>query len=380
MIATLASVVAQGRAQRSIETRFAGADVRIGGDRPWDIRVHDERVYRSVLLAGSLGLGDAYVAGWWDCAALDECFTRLLRAGLDEARWSPADWWIELRARLANRQRPSRAREVAHRHYDRDGELHRAMLGDERVYSCGYWARATTLAEAQTAKIDLVCRKLGLRPGQRVLDIGCGWGEAARHAAQRYGVEVVGVTVSAAQAEAARERCRGLPVTIIEDDYRALGGRFDRILSIGMFEHVGPRNYRTYLRVARRLLTDDGLFLLHTIGGNRTAATIDLWIDRHVFPNAVLPSAAAIASAAEGLFVIEDWHGFGPDYDRTLMAWHERLMAAWDGLGAAYDERARRRWRYYLLTCAASFRARKNQLWQIVLSPRGVVGGYAAVR
>ena len=380
MLLTLTHAVRPRGARRFLEDALAAVDIRLDGGRPWDVRVHDERALRRILFDGSLGLGESYVEGWWDCAELDGFFTRLLRGRLDERRWLPRDWLIEVASRLINRQKPSRVRQVARRHYDLDPALYRAMLGDERIYSCGYWRQAATLEQAQAAKIDLVCRKLGLQPGMRVLDIGCGWGAAARHAAMAYGVEVVGITISHVQALVARERCRGLAVEIHEQDYREVQGRFDRIFSIGMFEHVGQRNYRTYMATARRCLRDDGLFLLHTIGANHSCASIDAWLDRYIFPNAVIPSARWLTAAAEGLFVIEDWHGFGCDYDRTLMEWHRRLEDSWSRLEAPYGEEARRLWRYYLLSCAGSFRARKNHLWQLVLSPQGVPGGYVAVR
>jgi len=248
------------------------------------------------------------------------------------------------------------------------------------IYSCGYWQDATTLDAAQEAKLDLVCRKLGLAPGMRVLDIGCGWGGTAKFAAERYGVSVVGATVSAEQARHARTLCAGLDVEILLEDYRALRGTFDRVLSIGMFEHVGVKNYATFMRAVRARLADDGLFLLHTIGANRSTRKNDPWTERYIFPNSMLPSARQIAAAVEGVFVLEDWHGFGPDYDRTLMAWHANVERAWPDLPARYDERFRRMWRYFLLSSAGGFRARQNQLWQLVLSPHGVPGGYRAPR
>jgi cyclopropane-fatty-acyl-phospholipid synthase len=362
-----------------IGSELAKADIRLDGDRPWDLRVRDERCLRRMLSDGSLGLGESFVDGWWECDDLSDFFTRLLRARLDEANAAPR-LLPSLALRVLNPQRPSRVHEVADRHYNLDPDLFRAMLGDDCVYSCGYWARAATLEEAQTAKIDLVCRKLRLAPGMRVLDIGCGWGAAARHAASRYGVEVTGITISSEQAEAARRRCHGLPVDIRLQDYRAVQGRFDRIFSIGMFEHVGPRNYVTFMRKVRSCLADDGLFLLHTIGADRTADSLDAWLDRYIFPNAVIPSARLLTAATEGSFVIEDWHAFGPDYDRTLMEWHRRLEASWPRFGEHYTPPARRIWRYYLLSCAASFRARRNHVWQLLLSPHGTPGGHEPVR
>lgn len=380
------------RLRRRVEELLAGADVRLDGERPWDLRVHRLELFSRVLAGGSLALGEAYMDGWWDCPRLDELFARVLRAELGRCipwwkRWREAPGFLA--AVLANPQSRRRAFRVGEHHYDIGNDLYRAMLGRLMVYSCGYWQTgATTLDEAQEAKLDLVCRKLGLEEGQRVLDVGCGWGGTARFAAERYGAEVVGLTVSQRQVDHGRELCAGLPVELRLQDYRDLrperDGRFDRILSLGMFEHVGRKNYRTFFRVARRMLADDGLFLLHTIGGNRSVRRTDAWIDRYIFPGSMLPSPVQVTRAAEDLFVLEDWHNFGADYDRTLTAWHENFERAWNddatGLAERYGERFRRMWRYYLLSCAGSFRARKNQLWQLVLSPRGRPGGYRAPR
>jgi cyclopropane-fatty-acyl-phospholipid synthase len=254
------------------------------------------------------------------------------------------------------------------------------MLGERLIYSCGYWKNASILEGAQEAKLDLVCRKLGLRPGMRVLDIGCGWGGTAKFAAERYQVEVVGITVSEQQAKFGKELCRRLPVDIRLQDYRNIEETFDRILSIGMFEHVGYKNYTTFMRIVRNCLKDRGLFLLQTIGGIRSVTRNDPWIERYIFPNSMLPSAKQICSAIEGVFVLEDWHSFGPDYDKTLMEWFRNFHENWDILKEYYNERFYRMWKYYLLSCAGSFRARKNELWQIVLSANGVPGGYRSMR
>lgn len=356
------------------------AGVSIDGERPWDMRVHDSRTFARALGRGSLGLGEAYMDGWWDCPRLDQLFDRLLRANLDRSVRPRTLLWHALKGRLMNVQAPRRAFEIGRHHYDVGNDLYERMLDRRMTYSCGYWAGAADLDEAQEAKLDLVCRKLDLRPGQRVLDIGCGWGGAAAFAAERYGVEVVGVTVSEQQVHYAAERFGHLPVEVRLQDYRNVDETFDRIFSIGMFEHVGHKNYRTFFEVARRCLKPDGLLLLHTIGGNRSTTRTDPWIAKYIFPNSMLPSAAQITRACEGLFVLEDWHAFGADYDPTLMAWHDRFERAWPDLADRYGERFRRMWRYYLLSCAGSFRARKNQLWQLVLSPHGIRGGYRAPR
>jgi len=360
------------------------AGIHPGGGGTVDPLIHDERFFARVLSQGSLGLGESYMDGWWDVPSLDGMIVELLRARLDQRVPGWASRLDDLRAWFLNLQTARRAPEVGKRHYDIGNDLFHKMLGRRMVYSCGYWREAGDLDAAQEAKLDLVCRKLGFRPGMHVLDIGCGWGEALAFAARRYGVSGVGVTISREQADYARQLCAGLPVEIRLQDYRELHERFDRVFSIGMFEHVGMRNYRSYFEVARRCLADepatgDGLFLLHSICSNQSLRHTDPWIERYIFPNSMLPSAAQIAGALEGEFVIEDWHGFGTDYDLTLRAWRDNIESAWDQL-PGYGERFRRMWRFYLAASMATFRTRRAQLVQLVLSPRGVPGGYIAPR
>lgn len=357
------------------------ADIKINGDRPWDMIVHNDKLYGRVLREGSLGLGEAYMEGWWDCAALDEFFSKLLRADLD--RKIRQNWhtvWSLIKAKLMNLQSKSRAFEVGKRHYDLGNDLFKAMLDSHMIYSCAYWRHARSLDQAQEKKLDLICKKLELKPGMKVLDIGCGWGGFARHAAEKYGVNVVGITISKEQIGLAQEYCKGLPIEIRLQDYRDLNEIFDRIVSIGMFEHVGHKNYKTFMSVVHRCLKDDGLFLLHTIGGNTSTTTADTWITKYIFPNGMLPSMAHITDASEGLFIVEDWHNFGADYDKTLMSWFGRFDRSWDTLKARYDDRFYRMWKYYLLSCAGLFRSRGAQLWQLVMSKRGKSGGYLSIR
>ncbi len=364
----------------TVERLLSLADVRIDGDRPWDIQVHDEAMYARVLAEGALGLGESYMDGWWDSESVDQFFQHILSATL-EAKVRPGSELPSLvKARLLNLQKRTRAYQIGERHYDIGNNLFRRMLDPLMIYSCGYWKDAASLQEAQEAKLDLVCRKLGLQPGMSVLDIGCGWGGTAKFAAERYGVDVVGITISKEQAKLAEDTCRGFPVEIRLQDYREVDETFDRILSIGMFEHVGTKNYRTYMRVVRGSLKDDGLFVLHTIGGNRSVSRTNAWTERYIFPNSVLPTARQIATAIEGLFVLEDWHNFGPDYDKTLMCWFRNFDDAWEELRAPYGDRFYRMWKYFLLSSAGSFRSRAAQLWQIVLAPKGVAGGYRSVR
>ncbi len=359
------------------------AGVALNGPNPWDPRIHREEFYDKVLGKWSLGLGESYMDGDWDCDQLDEFFTRILRAQLDlkAPGLLKLQLWLEmLRHRLFNLQSRSRAFQVGERHYDVGNDLFEAMLDPLMIYSCGYWARARTLAQAQLDKLDLICRKLELRAGETLLDIGCGWGGLARFAAEHYQVSVVGVTVSKEQQQLAQERCRGLPVEIALCDYRDLRGQFDKIVSVGMFEHVGPKNYATYFAGVTRLLKMEGLFLLHTIGSAIPAQKTDEWIDRYIFPNGHLPSLKDIGATLKPGLQLEDWHNFGHDYDRTLMAWHARFEQAWPDLRARYGERFYRQWRYYLLCCAGLFRAGEGRLWQLVLSRRERQAEYRSLR
>ena len=373
-------------AYRDYIGQLAGvADIKINGDRPWDIHVHDERTYQRIISHGSLGAGEAYMKGWWDCESLDEMFTRILATGINEAVETRGVLKLVIAARLQNLQTPKRSIDVAQKHYNISPNLYADMLDERMIYSCGYWANATTLNEAQEHKLDLVCRKLRLEPGMEVLDIGCGWGGAAKFAAERYGVKVTGITISSEQGATAKAVCKGLPVNIVVDDYRTLRGKYDAIFSIGMFEHVGYKNYETYFDVVSHLLKPDGLFLLHSIGTNLSVTMTDPWIERYIFPNSMLPSAAQITAAYEKKFVMEDWHNFGPDYDTTLMQWHKNFVEAWDNGFAdeysdEYDDEFFRMWNYYLLSSAGSFRSRANQLWQILFSANGIRGGLESVR
>ncbi len=348
------------------------ADVEVNGPDPWDFQVHDPRVYDRIVSESSLGLGEAYVDGWWDTPSIDQFICRVLLADLDQK--VTGNWKIALtvlRSRLFNLQSRSRAFEVGEKHYDLGNDLYRAMLDRRLNYTCAYWKNAASLDEAQEAKLDLVCRKIGLKPGMRVLEYGCGWGAFARYAAECYGVEVLGVTVSKEQVALGMELCRGLPVELRLQDYREVQGKFDAVISIGIMEHVGYKNYKTYLEAVDRNLKEDGIAFIHTIGGNETTTRGEPWSEKYIFPNGMLPSIAQLGAAMESKFVMEDWHNIGPNYDRTLMAWAANFETAWPELKQKYGERFYRMWRYYLLSSAGAFRARHQQLWQIVLTRRG---------
>jgi len=364
------------------------AGIQINGNNPADIHIKDERLYNRLLKSPDLGLGETYMDGWWECNQLDQFFFQLLRADLEniirrDKRFLHSLLRHKLRSfltQLFNFQTKSRARQVGRKHYDLGNDLFQAMLDKRMNYSCGYWKNSMTLDEAQEAKLELICQKLQLKPGMRVLDIGCGWGSFAKYAAEKYQVHVVGVTISKQQAAYAKQSCQHLPIEIRLQDYRELNETFDRICSIGMFEHVGHKNYRTFMQVAHRCLAENGLFLLHCIGNNISTTLANEWIAKYIFPNGHLPSIQQISRSFEGLFVMEDWHNFGADYDKTLMAWHYNFKQHWPTLKQHYDERFYRMWTYYLLVSAGAFRARDIQLWQVVLAKNGVLGGYQSLR
>ena len=360
---------------------ISSTDIKINGSNPWDITVHNEDFYNRIMQQGSLGLGESYMDGWWDCPSIDQLCFKVLDAQLDKKitfTWPLLFAFIK--AKLINLQSKERAFEVGQHHYDLGNDLFEVMLDPLMIYSCGYWKNAHNLAQAQEDKLDLICKKLQLKPGMTLLDIGCGWGGLAYYAAKKYGVTVTGITISKEQAQLAQERCKNLPVKILLQDYRDLQTTFDRIVSVGMFEHVGSKNYKEFMQIAHRCLNKDGLFLLHTIGGNSAATAGDPWITKYIFPNGMLPSLCQIGDAFEGLFIMEDWHNFSADYDKTLMAWFKNFDSNWHTIKSHYDNYFYRMWKYYLLSCAGLFRARQAQLWQIILSKDGVAGGYNSIR
>lgn len=370
----------------TIEKLLSKADVTLNGPNPWDIQVHNDAFYDRVFAGGSLAVGESYMDGWWDAEALDELISRILGAKLkNEVGKNLETLFYIAKSKLFNQQSRSRAFQVGEEHYDVGNELYERMLDKRMTYTCGYWSgtpRAQTLDEAQEAKLDLVCRKIGLKKGDTVLDIGGGWGSFAQFAYENYGAETVAITISKEQADLGRARTKNMPIEIRVQDYRDLSAeeQFDHVVSLGMFEHVGYKNYTTYMDVVRSVLKDGGTFLLHTIGSSVTGKTGDPWIDKYIFPNGKLPSIAQIGHAIEQRFVMEDWHNFGLDYDKTLQAWRANFERAWPEIKEHYNDRFYRMWWYYLSASMATFRVRNSHLWQIVLSKNGIPGGYTSVR
>ena len=356
------------------------AGIPVNSHEPWSIHVYNEKLWDRVMSQHQLGMAEAYMDGWWECQEIDVMLTKLLSADvMSFLKLTPSVFAHAAKSTLLNRQTKKLAADNAKHHYNIGNDLYSRMLDSEMIYSCAYWKGAKTLAEAQFAKLDLICRKLELEPGMRVLDVGSGWGGFLRHAVTHYGVIATGISPADNQINLARQKSEGLGITFIQQDYRDLEGEFDRIVTVGMMEHVGPKNLGTFFDKCDSLLASDGMMLHHTISSNLSKHVTDPFFDRYIFPGGVLPSLAQISAAVENKFVIEDVHNFGSDYDLTCMEWYRNINQRWQEI-PHYDERFRRMWNYYLLSSAAGFRARNIQLLQVVFRRMHAEGRYEAVR
>jgi cyclopropane-fatty-acyl-phospholipid synthase len=367
----------------------AGIRINPANPEPWDLLVRDEKQFARRVLSpfknGLTELGDMYVDGVWECEDISGFFHRCLSSGLNARFYhslpNVLQYWA---GRLFNRQtKPRSARDIAS-HYNL-GPVFEVTLDPTMAYTCAYWKEGVSnLADAQLAKYDLCCRKLGLEPGMKLLDTGCGWGGLLKYAAEHHGIgSGLGVTLSKDQVAIGMERCKDLPVTLLLKDYRDVDGQFDRVSSIGMMEHVGPKNYRAYCQKVHGVLKPGGLFLMHTFGNINASPTLRTpeveWVTNHIFPGLVNPSYGQIAAASDGLFTVMDVQEFGAYYDPTLMAWHDNFEKGWSSIKHLYDERFYRMWRYYLLICAGAFRSGNFRLWQTVFG-KGYEGVYQAAR
>ncbi len=356
--------------------------ININKEKGTYITVKNDNFYKRVILHGSLGLGESYMEGWWDTNSIDDLIFRLLRADFDKSvKGIQYKFFNHFRAKFLNLQKKSKAYEIGEKHYDRGNELFENMLDKRMIYSCGYWKDTDNLDEAQENKLDIICKKLNLKEGEKILDIGCGWGGFLKFAHERYGVKGVGITVSKEQATFAQRACKNLPIEIRLTDYRNLKNeQYDHIVSIGMFEHVGYKNYRKFFKTVYNLLKENGLFLLHTIGTDTSIKSTDPWINKYIFPNGMLPSPYYISKAVESIFKIEDWHNFGVHYDTTLIHWFKNFDNYWTDKNNDKNDIFYRMWKFYLLSCAGAFRARNIHVWQIVFSKKGILGGYIPVK
>ncbi|CAG0895166.1 unnamed protein product [Cyprideis torosa] len=359
---------------------FGRQGIRFNGKNRWDIQVHNTKLIERMASDTGLGFGEAYMEGWWDCDDLEELFYRWA-SGPNGCYMPLTDRFRYRLQHLMNRQNESLSKTVAICHYDLGNDLYTAFLDKTMNYTCAYWRKADNLDQAQIDKMELTARKLKLKPGMKVLDLGCGFGSMAKYLAENYQVEVVAYNISTQQVNYAREICAGLPVEIRHEDYRKAEGLYDRVYSIGLLEHVGVKNYRTYFEVAERCLKDDGIMLTHAITlMHPTQPSTERWVDTYIFPNGWLPWETDFITYSKGLFVVEDLHNFGYDYYKTLMAWHQNFEKNWPTLEQKYGQKFYRMWRFYLLGAAGHFRARKFHLLQVVYSKMGLEPGYESER
>lgn len=373
--------------QRRMEHILNPIGFTVNDNQLYSIQVHDPKFYTKIFTQGSIGAGEAYMDGLWDCEQLEELFFRICRHNLYEQFYSPWQFFLKnLENTLINQQSRRKAETVAKRHYNLGNALYERMLGKSMAYTCGYWKEANNLDDAEFAKYDLVCKKLLLNSNDTVLELGCGWGGLAKYMAEKYGCKVVAIDIAKEPAIYAKTFCKDLPVEIYQCDYRDIETynpkekQFTKIVSVGVLEHIGFQNYPQLMQIMRRFLKEDGIALLHSIGGNASRKFCDPWIDKYIFPHGMLPSLKQLGSAYENAFIVEDYHNFGIFYHKTLLAWHANLNHAWDELKHHYDERFHRMMNYYLLTCAGAFRARDMQLWQFVLTPKGMLQYYNRIQ
>ncbi len=352
-----------------------------GTGKPVVVRITDPAVVRRMVLNPELAVGEAYMEGTLTIDE-DDLYTFMEIAQKNLGRRGPVLWQRPLFAlrragrRLAQFNPVSRARRNVAHHYDLSGELYDLFLDEDRQYSCAYWRHADdTLEQAQAHKKALIARKLLLKPGMKVLDIGCGWGGLALTLAKKHDVEVLGITLSTEQHKVATQRAQqaGLQdrVSFRLMDYRDVEGRFDRIVSVGMFEHVGVPHYGIFFRRIEELLHEDGVALLHTIGRMEEPSNTSPWLAKYIFPGGYTPALSEVMAIIEkqDLFTtdIEVWR---LHYAKTLHEWHRRFMANIEKARALYDDRFCRMWRYYLVSAEQSFRFYRQVVFQIQLARR----------
>ena len=351
-----------------LEPMLARAGVSIGGKESCDIQVADQRFYRVVLTQGSLGLGEAYLRGWWTCNDLEELSYRLIQSGLYKASLLlPLPLVADLVHATFNQQSKEKSLRVAVQHYSLGNDIFLSFLGSYHNYSCGYYLETDDLDEAQRLKLEKGCRLLDLRPGDRVLDVGGGWGEFARYAATHHGCQVTSINIADEQIKFAKEYCKDASVEVRRCDYRDITGRFDKIMVMAMLTHVGYKNYRQFMEIMARCLEPGGMMLIESVGGHKSMKNCEPWINRYIFPGGVLPSLRQIDAAIAGLFSRKVLDEFGSSYVHTLRAWNRNFLQAWPAHQCRYDERVRLMFEYFFQTVAGAFRAGYLLHWHILL-------------
>lgn len=353
-----------------------------GTGEPVHIIIHSKKAERSIALDPSLGFPEAYMDGQLDFLKGDPLSFLAIayqNMGLSSAHsivMRVNEGARRLFRRLQQINYPGRSRQNVHHHYDLSGDLYRLFLDNDLQYSCAYFPRPeATLEEAQLAKKQHIAAKLALEPGQKVLDIGSGWGGMGFYLAKQFDVDVLGVTLSTEQHAVSNQRAADNKLAdrarFEMTDYRDVKGPFDRIVSVGMFEHVGINHYRTFFNKCAELLSDNGVMLLHTIGRSYVPAPTAAFIRKYIFPGGYIPALSEILPAIErsGL-IVTDIEILRLHYAETLKAWRERFMAKRNEVVKLYDERFARMWEFYLAGSEASFRWQEMVNFQIQISKR----------
>ena len=366
--------------------------VEINGPNAWDIQIHNESLYSRLFRDGSLGAGESYMDGWWDCNDLVELSFRVAKNNLLLESGLPL-FVHTTRSFLLNLQNKIRARIVGECHYDLPIPLWEKMLGASMIYTNGIWQDTDDLDTAGFAKYDLVCRKLELKKGDTLLELGCGWGAFLKYAATHYGCRCTGVTISKEQAKYASELCQSLPVKIHHCDYRDRDVynpddiKYDAITTLGMTEHVGRKNYRQCMQIIYEQLRDCRLFLLESSGNSKESAP-DMFIQKYIFPYLDMPTVGSIDKYTRDFFVLEDMQTVSVDYAKTIIAWSNNFKKYWSDFdlsentfGGLSKNQFYRMWVYYLDCCAGVLKARtETQAWQFLFSKGHLTNGYRSVR
>jgi cyclopropane-fatty-acyl-phospholipid synthase len=354
-----------------------------GTGEPVSVRFLTTDAERRILLDPELGLGEVYMEGTFvvEKGSIADVLAILLDQPEMLPRWAKLQWWMRYLVRHAQQFNPrGRSKDNVAHHYDLDGRLYSLFLDADKQYSCGYFETPeATLDDAQLAKKRHLAAKLSVRRGDRVLDIGSGWGGLGLYLAEMSGANVTGVTLSTEQLQASNARAAEKNLTqsakFFLEDYRDIPGPFDRIVSVGMFEHVGVDFYDTYFKRCAELLTDDGVMMLHSIGRSHGPDVTNPWIAKYIFPGGYIPALSEVLPAIEraGLLVC-DIEILRLHYAETLKAWRERFMARREEAVRLYDERFARMWEFYLACSEMSFRKQNLMNFQIQLAKRqGVV-------
>mmetsp|Transcript_2643 Transcript_2643/g.5371 ORF Transcript_2643/g.5371 Transcript_2643/m.5371 type:complete len:414 (+) Transcript_2643:74-1315(+) len=389
LLAAAAGLLQAALRQPHIAEALARYIVKVGGisDSLYDhVEFHDPTAWYDIITQGNLGVAESYMHGKIKVDPLPFFLTLLNGTALGTRRKEGSDYMVffmdminlptALAGRLFNQQTRERSTRVTKQHYDAGNDLYERMLGPSMSYTCAYWRNATTLDEAQTNKFDLIRRKLELQDGMKVADLGMGWGTAAAYMHKHGRVEVTGVSLSEEQVKWAQANLAKTGLKFVWEDYRdhcenpANVGTYDRVYSIGMLEHVGFKNHATLFKCIKRLLKPDGLAVVHTIGEPDFLPNSDPFLDKYIFPGAVIPALSSVSAAIENDFILEDFQNFGYDYAKTLAVWAVNSEAFFRDNPTAYTPEFQRMWDYYLKMCEALFELRINQLWHFVLSPR----------